>query len=203
MNHIARLVISLFLVVGTPFVVTAGNVNINIGVGVPPPLEFAAPPDVVVVPSGTSDVYLVPNTVGLYFYGGFWYRFHENHWFRATLYSGPWRTIVATLVPRSVVVIPPDYVLSMPQGYHRIRYNDFHSHWKNWGHNHYWNKQTWYRDHAQHHWGGRDFHQPPVNRTGDVHRSTPAGHDQGGHQGGQQHQANRQHQQQGQNLHHE
>ncbi len=199
MKRIVLPMVSLFLVVGIQFVATAGNVNINIGVGFPPPLEFAAPPDVVVVPSGTSDVYLVPNTVGLYFYGGYWYRFHENHWFRSTIYSGPWRTIGATLVPPSVVVIPPDYILSVPPGYHRIRYGDFHSHWRNWGYNHYWSKQAWYRDHSQHHWGGRDFHKPPVNRAGNGPKSPAGGHNQGG----QQHQANRQHQQQGQNLHHE
>jgi len=120
----------------------------------PPPLQFAAPPDVVVVPSGAAEVYLVPNTVGLYFYGGPWYRFYGGYWFRASLDSGPWITIREAIVPAAVVVIPPNYILGLPPGYHRIHYGEFHTHWRDWGRTHYWNSQPWYRDHALHHWGG-------------------------------------------------
>ena len=44
--------VSLFFVVGMALV-GAAEVNININVPPPPPLEFAGPPDVVVVPSET------------------------------------------------------------------------------------------------------------------------------------------------------
>jgi len=178
MKQVVFLMFPLFFIVSMPFVGEAANVNINISVPAPPPplpliepppsLEFAGPPDVVVVPSGPSDVYLVPNTVGLYFYGGFWYRFHRGHWFKASLYSGPWVTIRETLVPRDVVVIPPDYVLVMPPGYHRIHYGDFHSHWRDWGRHHYWKNHSWYKEHSHHHWGGRDFHSPSVGQHGNV-----------------------------------
>ena len=128
MKRIVLLMFSLFLVAGIPFVGAVAEVNINISVPPPPPppppLEFPGPPDVVVVPSGPNDVYLVPDMAGLYFYGGYWYRFNEGYWFRASLYSGPWITIRQSLVPRAVVVIPPDYVLSMPPGYHRIHYGE-------------------------------------------------------------------------------
>jgi len=169
MKQIVLLMVSLFFALGMPLV-GAAQVNINISVPPPPPLAFAAPPDVVVVPSGTSDVYLVPDTVGLYFYGGYWYRFYGDHWFRASLYSGPWIIIAESLIPPAVVVIPPDYILGLPPGYHRVHYGDFHSHWRDWGRNHYWNRQGWYRDHSQHHWGGRDFHRPPLAHRGDIHR---------------------------------
>ncbi len=56
---------------------------------VPAPETPAGPPDVVVVPSGTSYVYMVPDTIGLYFYHGYWYLFHKRHWYRSTMYSGP------------------------------------------------------------------------------------------------------------------
>ena len=170
MKKIVSFMFSLFLVAGVLFVDAAAEVNININVPLPPPLEFAGPPDVVVVPSGTVDVYLVPNTVGLYFYGGYWYRFYGGFWFRASLYSGPWITIRETIVPQPVVVIPPDYILGMPPGYHRIHYGDFHTHWRDWGRTRHWHNQTWYRDHSQHHWGSRDFHKPPVAHGGDIHK---------------------------------
>ena len=157
--------VSLFLVVGMSLA-AAAEVNININVPPPPPLEFPAPPDVVVVPSEQSDVYLVPGTVGLYFFGGFWYRLHEGYWFRAVNYGGPWVNIVEVAVPRPIVVIPPDYILGLPPGYHRIRYGEFHTHWRDWGRSHYWGRQPWYREHAEHHWGGREFHRPPSPKVG-------------------------------------
>ena len=84
MKQIILLMVCLFFAVGIA-VTGAAQVNIKTSVPPPPPLKFAGPPDVVVVPSGTNDVYLVPNTVGLYFYGGYWYRFHGDHWFRSTI----------------------------------------------------------------------------------------------------------------------
>jgi hypothetical protein len=133
---------------------------------------------------------LVPNTVGLYFFGGFWYRFYGGYWYRASLYSGPWITIRETLLPPAVVVIPPDYILSMPPGYYRIHYAAFHSHWRDWGRSHYWNRQAWYRDHSQHRWGGREFYRGgpgdkggrsggekvgPGRKTGEERKAGPGG----------------------------
>jgi len=165
MKRIVLLMGSLILLMSISVVGAIAGVSININVPpppppplAPPPLAFATPPDVVVVPSGASDVYMVPNTVGLYFQGGYWYRFHGDRWFRASIYSGPWRPIGISLVPRSVVVIPPDYILGMPPGYHRIHYRDFDRHWRDWGRTHYWNSHGWYRDHSQHHWGGSEWH---------------------------------------------
>ena len=165
MKRVTLLMASVFFAVSIPVVGAVGGVSININVPPPPsilppppPLPFATPPDIVVVPSGATEVYLVPNTVGLYFHGGYWYRFHGDHWFRASLYSGPWGPVEVSLVPRAVVAIPPNYILSMPPGYHRIHYVDFNSHWRDWGRTHYWNSQPWYRDHALHHWGGREVH---------------------------------------------
>lgn len=169
MKHIVLLTVSLVFIVGMPFTGVAAEVNVNISVPPPPPLEFAAPPDVVVVPSGTAEVYLVPNTAGLYFYGGNWYRFHGSHWFRASVYNGPWVAIGEAVVPQAVVVIPPDYILGVPPGYHRIHYDDFHRHWKDWGHNRHWHNQPWFRDHSKHHWAGKEFHQPPGHHGRDVH----------------------------------
>jgi hypothetical protein len=172
MKQIVLLMVCLFIVVGMALVGRA-EVNISIGVPPPPPLEFPAPPGVVVVPSESSDVYLVPNTAGLYFHGGYWYRFHGDYWFRSNIYNGPWTYIETPLIPPAVVVIPPDYILGVPPGYHRIHYGDFHHHWRDWGHSHHWGRYDWYRGHSRHHWGGREFHRPPVaHRDRDIHGKT-------------------------------
>ncbi len=164
--------VGLLLIVAVPLCAGA-EVNISVSIPSPPPLVFAGPPDVVVVPSESADVYLVPGMVGLYFYGGSWYRFYDGYWFQATLYSGPWVGIGAALVPPPVVVIPPDYILGVPVGYRRIHYDEFHSHWQEWGHSRHWHNEPWYRDHAAYHWGGREFFKPVVGHhrdvRGDVH----------------------------------
>jgi hypothetical protein len=162
--------VSLFFVLSMPFVCAIAEVNININVPPLPPLAFPEPPDVVVVPSESSDVYLVPGTAGLYFFGGRWYRFHNGYWFNAPIYSGPWVVVEEALIPPAVVVIPPDYVLAMPPGYHRIHYGEFHSHWRDWDHRHYWNRHSWYREQTHHHWGGKEFYRPTKTHQGDIHR---------------------------------
>ena len=66
----------------------SAGLQVNIGIAAPPPLQFAAPPDVYVVPSGSSYVYMVPDYDGIYFYGGNWYRYYNDDWFRSSRYNG-------------------------------------------------------------------------------------------------------------------
>lgn len=149
----------LLLVIVFPGIALA---DVQINIGLPPPIVFSSPPDVAVIPSGPSYVYMVPGTVGLYFYGGYWYRFHGGYWFRANHYSHPWVAIDPYLVPSPVVVIPADYILNMPPGYYRIRYHDFHKHWRDWGYKRHWHGYKWYNQHARQHWAGQEFHRPPA-----------------------------------------
>lgn len=161
MKQIVLLMVSLFFVLSIPLVGEAGDVNVSIGVDLPP-LVFAGPPDVVVVPSETSYVYMVPDMVGLYFYGGYWYRFHGGRWFRATIYSGPWAYIVTSRVPRVIVNVPPDYFRHMPPGYHRIPYRDLHRSWRMWDNKRHWHRYDWYKHELREHERRRiDLRRPP------------------------------------------
>jgi len=162
MKHLVSLMVSLFFVFGMLLVDADARVNIDIGINVPP-LEFAAPPDVVVVPSGTSYVYMVPDTPGVYFYDGYWYRFYGDHWFRAGIYSGPWAYVSTSLVPVVVVDVPPDYVRYLPPGYHRIHYRNLNNHWREWRRDRHWNNYDWYRNQAREREMRRhpEGHKPP------------------------------------------
>jgi hypothetical protein len=144
MKHLLSLMVSLFFVFGIVVVNAEADVNINIGINAPP-ITFAAAPDVVVVPSGSSYVYMTPDTPGIYFYDGYWYRFYGDHWFRATIYSGPWGYVSTSLVPIVVLDIPPYYVHYLPRGYHRIHYRDLDRHWRTWHRDRHWNKYNWYK----------------------------------------------------------
>ncbi len=149
MKRIVLLMVSLFFVVSMPLVGEAGNVNISIGIA-PPPLEFAGPPDVIVVPSGTTYVYMVPDMIGIYFYHGYWYRFHDV---AGPVYhlQRPWTYIVTSIVPRVIVDVPPDYFHYMPRGYHRIHYRDLHRNWRTWDNNRHWNRYDWYKHELREH----------------------------------------------------
>ena len=114
------------------------------GIVAPPPLQFAAPPDLYVVPSGTSYVYMVPNYDGVYFYGGNWYRFYDGYWFLSSNYNGYWDYIEPSMVPQVIFVVPPEYIHYVPYGYYRIQYNDFYSNWRTWDHKRHWDHYDWY-----------------------------------------------------------
>lgn len=163
MKQIVLLMVSLFFVVGMQPVRAAGDVNVSIGLSLPP-LVFPAPPDVVVVPSGPSYVYMVPGTPGLYFYNDVWYRFHEDRWYRSNIYAGPWAYVAPSFVPRVIVNVPPDYYRYLPRGYHRIHYGDFRRDWRRWDHQKHWNRYNWYKQEMRH--GRRSY---PADR-GDQYR---------------------------------
>jgi len=123
----------------------SAQVQVNIGIVAPPPLQFAAPPDVYVVPSGISYVYMVPDYDGVYFYGGNWYRFYNGYWFQSTSYNGYWGYIEPSMVPQVIFVIPPEYIHYVPSGYYRIHYNDFFGNWRTWDQRRHWDRYDWYK----------------------------------------------------------
>ncbi|HYA86726.1 MAG TPA: hypothetical protein VEI57_06660 [Nitrospirota bacterium] len=114
------------------------------GIGPSSQTEVAAP-DVVVIPSGETYVYMVPNTTGVYFYSDYWYRYYEGYWFRSPIYAGKWGMVTPTMVPREVANVPPEYPHYLPPDYYRIHYNDLHQHWQEWDHNHEWHNRDWYK----------------------------------------------------------
>ncbi len=144
MKKILLIVAALAMVMGIAGEGMAG-VNVNVGIDLPP-LQFRTAPDVVVVPSGDADIYMVPGTPGLYFYGGYWYRVNEDRWFRSRAYNGRWVYVRPEIVPGVVVDISPEYSLYLPPDYMRIRFGDFRRHWRSWDRDRHWNRYDWYRN---------------------------------------------------------
>jgi hypothetical protein len=137
---------------------TEGSFNVPVA---PPPLAgsgpadgqgpyTAAPPDVVVVPSGDEYVYMTPNTTGVYFYNGVWYRSFEGFWFSSTAYGNRWRNLSPAAVPQAVMNVPPEYARYLPHGYERIHYNDLQMRWHEWARNREWNGHEWFKNELRH-----------------------------------------------------
>jgi len=63
------------------------DVDVHIGIGLPP-LIFAGPPRLVMVP-GPYCYYVVPGTA-LFFYNGWWWRPWHGHWYCSRNYHSGW-----------------------------------------------------------------------------------------------------------------
>ena len=95
------------------------SVNINVG---PPPVIFAAPPRVVVVPR--TPVYYAPDTsYNVFVYQDRYYAFHEGAWFLASTHRGPWVSVALPHVPQPLLAVPVSYY-KVPPGHAK------HGHWK-------------------------------------------------------------------------
>lgn len=115
------------------------DVNINIGINVPPPAYvISAPPAVALIP-GTY-VYFIPGIeADIIFYHGYWYRPYKGHWHRAKSYNGPWVYLVPARVPHILLNLPPDF-RHVPPGHKRIPYGQLKNNWKKWEKEKYWDK---------------------------------------------------------------
>ena len=136
-----------------PEVATA-QVSVNINVG-PPPVIFAAPPRVVVVPR--TPVYYAPDTsYNVFVYQDRYYAFHDGVWFLANTHRGPWVSVALPHVPQPLLAVPTRYY-KVPPGHAK------HGHWKaggdhpGRGHDK-WDKQRDKHDkhHGKHHGRGKD-----------------------------------------------
>jgi hypothetical protein len=177
MNKLLLGTIFLVLAIVVP-IPTMAEVNISIGFPLPPPIVFAAPPAVIVVPDAYG-VYAVPDIeVDIFFWNGWWWRPWEGRWYRSHYYNRGWAYYNS--VPRFYYDIDPGWRgyyrdrnwYGHRWNYERIPYERLHSNWKNWNSNRYWERQrTWgvqsYKPRPQHqrqelrHQRQEQYHQRP------------------------------------------
>jgi hypothetical protein len=129
---------------------TMAQVSINIGFPLPPPIPFAAPPEVIVMPE-TSGVYVAPEIdVDLFFWNGFWWRPWEGRWYRSAYYDRDWAYY--DNVPSFYFNVDRhwrDYYRNHnwyghPWNYQRIPYEHLQQNWKSWQTSRSWGGQkTW------------------------------------------------------------
>jgi len=103
------------------------QVKIELGIKLPPPIVFSAPPQVVVLP-GTY-VYVAPDTEeDIFFFDGYWWRPWQGHWYRSQHYDRGW-------------------------GYYSREptfYRDVHEDWRHEYHEHRWGGQPWHAERMPH-----------------------------------------------------
>jgi hypothetical protein len=141
--------IFLALAVVVPIPTLAG-VNVGVGIALPPPIAFAAPPNVVVMPD-TDNVYVVPDVdADIFFYNGWWWRPWEGRWYRSRYYNRGWGYY--NRVPSFYYDVDPGWRRYYRDhnwyghrwNYQRIPYQRLHRDWKGWQNDRHWERRgTW------------------------------------------------------------
>jgi hypothetical protein len=131
-------------------IATMAGVDINVGISLPPPIVFQAPPDVIVLPD-TNDVYVAPDVdVDLFFWNGWWWRLWEGRWYRSHYYNRGWGYYKN--VPSFYFDVDPgwrryyrDHDWSGHRwNYERIPDRRLQQNWKSWHNDRHWERQkTW------------------------------------------------------------
>jgi hypothetical protein len=141
------LVVTTFfgLILAFPLPMMAG-IDVGVSISLPPPIVFAAPPEVVVLPE--TYVYAVPDLdVDMYFYNGWWWRLWDGRWYRSHRYDSGWAYYQR--VPSFYTGIPSgwrnDYRNHRWKGhqwnYQRIPQQQVQRNWKSWETSRHWEKQ--------------------------------------------------------------
>jgi len=138
----------LALACGFP-VITMAGVDISISFPLPPPIVFAAPPAVIVIP-GTY-VYVDPDLdADIFFWAGWWWRPWEGRWYRSRYYNRGWAYY--DRVPSFYFDVDPGWRRYYRDhdwrghrwSYERIPYQQLNKNWKNWQDQRRWEKRgTW------------------------------------------------------------
>jgi hypothetical protein len=143
------LLAALLLSVNLFPVPTMARVDINVSIGLPPPIVFGAPPHMIVLPE--TYVYVVPDIdEDIFFYGGWWWRPWEGRWYRSRHYDSGWAYY--RNVPSFYREIPSDWRNDYGDhqwrgrqwNYQQIPHQQVQQNWRGWERNRHWeNQQTW------------------------------------------------------------
>ena len=134
----------LFAVLAASPVPVKAEVNISIGIGIPP-IVIPVPPALIVIP-GTY-VYIAPDLQeDVFFYRGYWWRNHERRWYRAKRLDGRWSYIRRDRTPSALVFLPPGYRDHHP-GLDRLENERVRRDWHRWERERHWDRQAAWKQH--------------------------------------------------------
>jgi hypothetical protein len=132
--------------VSVAWVPAIAQVSVRVGIGLPPPIVFAAPPELVVIPE--TYVYAVPDVdEDIFFYDGWWWRPWGGRWYRSRSYGAGWGYYGGA--PSFYASIPStwrnDYREHRWYGnqwnYQRLPLRQVQQNWSTWQRNGYWERQ--------------------------------------------------------------
>jgi hypothetical protein len=138
----------LALVIGVT-IPTLVRAEVNVSIVLPPPIVFAAPPELIVLPD--TYVYVVPDSdADMFFYNGWWWRLWEGRWYRSHYYDRAWGYY--DNVPSFYFDVDPGWRgyyrehnwYGHQWNYERIPNQRLQQNWNGWQNSRHWEKQgTW------------------------------------------------------------
>jgi len=165
------------LVIAVP-IATMAEVNISIGIPLPPVIVFPGPIEVVVIPDTyIYDVYAVPDVeVEIFFCRGWWWRHWEGRWYRSRYHDRDW--VYYRYVPDFYYDIDPRW-----RGFYRDRkwhghlwdhrripHHELEKNWQRWNSRRYWEREK--------RWNVERYQPLPPQRQQEVRRQRQ--HEYGG-----------------------
>jgi hypothetical protein len=143
---VGALLLALLLLIS---IQTMANAEVNVRISLPPPIIFAAPPELVVLPE--TYVYVDPDIdADIYFFDGYWWRPWEGRWYRSRDYNSGWAYYnrVPSFYPGVYSGWRSDYREHRWKGqqwnYQRMPHQQVQKNWKSWKTSNHWEKQqTW------------------------------------------------------------
>jgi hypothetical protein len=119
------------------------GVDISIGISLPPPIQFSAPPQMVALPD--TNVYVAPDVQeDIFFSGGWWWRLWGGRWYRSRSYDRGWGYVGHA--PTFYHSVPRDWRRSYhdrvwngrPWRQERVRHQEVQQNWRNWEKENHW-----------------------------------------------------------------
>jgi len=135
-TKIAILVTILAGSLSVPSLMADVDVNINVNL---PVVQMKDEPVMAVIP-GTYIYFIYGYEHDFFFYGGYWWRFHHNYWYRANNYNGPWKMRKTKYVPLPLTRIPSDW-RKMTVANSGFKYQEVKKNWKQWEKEKRWDKK--------------------------------------------------------------
>jgi hypothetical protein len=163
-KHLKKLMLLGITVLGLSIlsIPARAQVNIQVGIQLPPALVFSSPPEMVVLP-GTY-VYVVPDSdQDVFFFDGWWWRPWNGHWYRSQYYDQGWGYYSS--VPSFYQEVPQDWRNDyrehrwggQPWNYERMPHDQVEKNWSGWQKDKYWEKQK--------SWGVQGYKPKPQAQT--------------------------------------
>jgi len=134
--------IALSLLLGTA-IPAAAQVSVSVTVpGISIGIHQHGYPELVLVPG--YPVYYAPQLpVNYFFYDGYYWLYHEDHWYMSDWYDGPWTAVNADDVPLFVLRVPVRYYVNPPVHFYGW-YVDAAPRWDyHWGPRWVYYRQRW------------------------------------------------------------